>query len=490
MKANKQFSLYCICLRLHLSLFFCMLGGLSVLLLLASCAPPLESPPPNIVFLYADDLGWTDLGVQGSDYYETPSIDRLAREGMRFTQAYANAANCAPSRACLMTGLYPPRHGIYTVNNSDRGKAIHRKIIPTPNTTTLHPKFLTLPQALKQAGYSTCMAGKWHLSDDPLLYGFDTNFGGFHAGHPASYFSPYKNPALRDGPEGEHLPERLAQEVSDWIIEHQEKPFFVYLPFYSVHTPVQAREELTKKYEAKLPGKYHNHPKQAAMIEAMDQAVGRILATLEENGLEENTIVIFTADNGPAGGQSIARPLRGSKGMYYEGGIREPLLIKWPGVVDPSSVTDVPVIGTDFFPTLTEITGARRPDSLDGVSLVSLLKGESPSLAPRPLFWHFPAYLQMGKNDRAFEDSQGKPYFRTTPCSVIRYGDWKLIEYFETGTLELYNLAEDLSEKNDLSEDQPEKREELHRLLRQWRENTQAPEPREPNPGYLKVEGL
>lgn len=486
MKANKQFSLYCMCLRLHFSLFFRKLGGLYVLFLLSGCTPPLESPPPNIIFLYADDLGWTDLGVQGSDFYETPHIDRLAREGMRFTQAYANAANCAPSRACLMTGLYPPRHGIYTVNNSDRGKAIHRRVIPTPNTTTLDPTFLTLPQALQQAGYATCMAGKWHLSDDPLPYGFDTNFGGYHAGHPASYFSPYKNPNLPDGPKGEHLPARLAKDVSNWIVEHRKEPFFVYFPFYSVHTPVQAREDLAMKYENKPPGKHHNDAKQAAMIEAMDLAVGRILETLEENALEGNTLVIFTADNGPAGGQSVAKPLRGSKGMYYEGGIREPLLIKWPGVIVPSTVTDVPVIGTDFFPTLTEVARAPQPDSLDGVSLVPLLKGEIANLSERPLFWHFPAYLQMGKNDRAFEDSHDKPHLRTSPCSVIRYGDWKLIEYFETGALELYNLAEDLSEKKNLAETQPEKREELHALLRQWRANTQAPEPTEANPAFVE----
>ena len=331
------------------------------------------------------------------------------------------------------------------------------------------------------------MAGKWHLSDDPIPYGFDSNFGGFHAGHPASYFSPYKNPNLADGPEGEHLPERLAREVSNWMEAHREEPFFVYFPFYSVHTPVQAREDLAAKYEAKTPGKHHNHARQAAMIEAMDEAIGTVLTTLKENGLEKNTLIIFTADNGPAGGQSIARPLRGSKGMYYEGGIREPLFIKWPGVVPASTVTDVPVIGTDFFPTLAEIAGAPRPDRLDGVSLLPLLTGETDSLAARPLFWHFPAYLQMGKNDRAFEDSHDKPYFRTSPCSVIRKGDWKLIEYFETGELELYNLAEDLSEKNDLSEERPEKREALHELLRQWREETSAPEPTAPNPEFIEA---
>lgn len=455
---------------------------LSILILFGCNTSTPSQQKPNIIFIYADDLGWTDLGVQGSDYYETPALDQLASESLRFTQAYANAANCAPSRACLMTGLYSLRHGIYTVSNSDRGKSANRKLIPTPNTETLDKKFLTLPQALKRAGYATCMAGKWHLSDDPTEYGFDTNFGGYHAGHPKSYFSPYQNPNLPDGPEGEHLPARLANDVSNWMTQHQDEPFFVYLPFYSVHTPVQARDDLAQKYEAKPVGEIHDHARQAAMIEAMDQAVARVLNTFKTLGLEENTIVIFTADNGPAGGQSIARPLRGSKGMYYEGGIREPLFIKWPGFTMPGTVSQVPVIGTDFFPTLTEIAQAPQPELLDGQSLVPLLKGGK--IADRPLFWHFPAYLQMGKNDRAFEDSHDKPHFRTSPCGVIRHGNWKLIEYFETGELELYNLKDDISEGNNLAQQNPQKRDELFAMMKQWREETSAPVPSELNPEY------
>lgn len=462
------------------------IGWIAVCILMGiSCKSPQEvHRAPNIVFLYADDLGWTDLGVQGSDYYETPHLDRLASESIVFTNAYANAANCAPSRACLMTGLYPPRHGIYTVANSDRGKSVNRKLIPIENTTTLDKRFTTLAQSLKAAGYATCVAGKWHLSDDPTQYGFDTNFGGTHAGHPKSYFSPYQNQHLSDGPEGEHLPERLSREVANWITEHQAEPFFVYFPFYSVHTPVQAREDIKAKYDSKSPGTFHNHSGQAAMIEAMDLAVGTILATLEASGLADNTIVIFSSDNGPAGGQSSAQPLRGTKGMYYEGGIREPLFVKWPGVTKAGRTEKSPVIATDLYPTLLEMANAPSPDfQLDGASIVPLLQGDT--IADRALFWHFPAYLQMSKGDRAFEDSHDKPHFRTSPCSAIRKGDWKLIEYFENGEIELYNLTTDLSETTNLASREPEKAKELLDMLKAWRAEVGAPVPTALNPKYL-----
>ena len=442
-------------------------------ILFQSCEREPPSGPPNIILFYADDYGWTDGSTFGSDFYETPNLDRLATQSMRFTNAYANAANCAPSRACLITGLYPPRHGIYTVNGSDRGKTETRRIIPAKNTTTLDPKFPTLPQALQKAGYKTCMAGKWHLSDDPIPYGFDANFGGNHKGHPPSYFSPYKNPALPDGLEGEHLPERLSRDISNWIMENKEESFFVYFPFYSVHTPVQGRDDLTKKYEEKKSGTYHDHPEHAAMIEAMDEAIGKILETVESLGLEKNTLIIFTADNGPAGGQSVAKPLRGTKGMFYEGGIREPFLVKWPGVIKPNTINETPIIGLDLFPTLTEISQAENPSMLDGLSLVPLFKGDT--IEDRSLFWHFPAYLQMGKNDRAFEESHDKPYFRTSPCSVIRKGKWKLIQYFEQGELELYDLENDISESENLAESRPEKRDELMDELANWQMMVKAP---------------
>ena len=438
---------------------------------------------PNIILFYADDLGWTDLGVQGSDFYESPAIDRIANEGITFTNAYANAANCAPSRACLMTGLYTPRHGVYTVKNSDRGKSIHRKLIPTKNTEVLDREFQTLPGILKQNGYTTCIAGKWHLSDDPLPYGFDKNFGGGTRGGPGSYFSPYNNPALPDGPAGEHLPDRLSTEVSNWIRENAQNPFFVYFPFYSVHSPIQARQDLTEKYAGKTPGKFHDHAKYAAMIEAMDLGVQKVMNTLDELKLTENTLVIFTSDNGPYGRASVAEPLRGGKGMYYEGGIRVPFFVKWPGVVRPGTMSHEPVLGMDIFPTLLDAIDVSITTDLDGESLLPFLKGNKKPIK-RALFWHFPAYLQMYKADRSFNDSHDAPHWRTTPCGVIRAGDWKLVEYFESGETELFNLKNDPSEENDLAQTEPKKKAKMYAQLKKWQQQVKAPVPTELNPEY------
>ena len=467
-----------------------MLTRLAALLFLASLlalpgGAAGKPPQPNIVLLYADDLGYTDLSCQGSDYYRTPNIDRLAREGMTFTQAYAAAANCAPSRASLLTGLYTPRHGVFTVGNSDRGKAAHRKLIPIPNNTVLPRKLPTIGQVLKKAGYRTAVAGKWHVSNDPIAYGFDVNFGGFKAGSPRSYFSPYKNPNLSDGPKGEHLPARLAREVCSWIrspspdktTAENQAPFFLYFPFYSVHTPIQARKDLTAKYEGKK-GTHHRNAKYAAMIEAMDLAVGQVLDLLDELKLSENTLVIFTSDNGPHGGVSNAKPLRGSKGMFYEGGIREPFLVRWPGHIVAGSRNEHPIHQIDLLPTFAELAGATTPKLQDGLSLTPLFKGKT--LRARPLFWHFPAYLQ------GYGKDLGSPFqnFRTTPCGVVRVGNWKLIEYFEDGALELYNLQSDPSEKNNLAPKESARRDELHALLKDWRQHVKAPVPTEKNPRF------
>jgi arylsulfatase A-like enzyme len=433
---------------------------------------------PNIVLFYADDLGWTDLSAQGSDYYESPRIDSLARDGMRFNRAYAGAANCAPSRACLMTGLYTPRHGVYTVGESDRGKSKDRKLIPINNQTVLDRKFPTLAGVLKGAGYSTCIAGKWHLSKDPKDYGFDVNFGGCEWGQPKSYFSPYHSRVLKDGPKGEHLPARLASEVSAWIKEKKDGPFFVYFPFYSVHTPIQAPDDLTAAFARKPPGKEHGSAKYAAMIKAMDSAVGKVLDTLDELELADDTIVIFTSDNGPYGDISSARPLRGSKGMFYEGGIREPLFIRWSGRVKPGGTSEVPVHQVDLLPTLASIANATPPALLDGQSLVPLFNGGS--IEDRSLFWHFPAYLQGYKNNPGARS----PSFRTTPCSVIMKGHWKLIEYFEDGATELYDLSRDPSEESDLSKSNAKQTKSLHQELIGWRKATNAPVPTQPNPDY------
>ena len=456
--------------------------AVSTLFILDAPALPGQKPP-NIILLYADDLGYTDLSCQGSDYYRTPNIDRLAREGMTFTHAYAAAANCAPSRASLMTGLYTPRHGVFTVANSDRGKAVHRQLIPVTNTTVLPRTLPTMAQVLKKAGYQTAVAGKWHLSKNPIPYGFDTNFGGLQWGAPKSYFSPYRNPNLKDGPKGEHLPDRLSRDICKWITNAQKKenPFFVYFPFYSVHTPIQARKDLTAGYSGKS-GTHHKNPKYAAMIEAMDLAVGLILDLLDDLEIAEETVVVFTSDNGPHGSISNAKPLRGSKGMFYEGGIREPFLIRWPGRIKASSRTKTPIHQIDLLPTFAALGEAQTPKKLDGVDLGPLLRGES--IAERPLFWHFPAYLQ------GYGKDLGSPfqYFRTTPCGVVRHQGWKLIEYFEDGALELYNLREDPSEKTNRAGDEPEIRNQLKQLMQSWRKDTNAPVPTEKNPKFKSTE--
>lgn len=441
---------------------------------------------PNIIFILADDLGWTDLGSFGSDYYQTPHLDQLAKQGMKFTNAYANAPNCAPTRACLLSGQYPPRHGIYTVGSGARGKAQHRKMIPAPNETTLKSEYYTLGEAIQDAGYKTAHFGKWHMGGTeqtlPQGQGFPHNRGGFHAGHPKSYFSPYKNPQLKDGPKGENLTDRLSDEVVHFIKHNKAKPFFVYLPYYAVHTPIQPKQDLKNQYAAKPKGKYHDNPAYAAMITTMDQGIGRILKTLDELNLSENTLIVFTSDNGglggyreaglKGGGKSITQqhPLRGGKGMLYEGGIRVPLIVKWPGVTKPGSISHQPVISFDFYPTLINIAGGKtKPNQTpDGIDITPLLKNPNTQLKREALYWHFPGYLQLTNNG----------VWRTTPGAVIRFGDWKLHEYFEDGRLELYNLKDDISEQNNLAQTHPDITRKLHTMMKTWRKNTNAPMPK------------
>ena len=439
---------------------------------------------PNIIFIFIDDMGWRDVGFMGSKYYETPNIDRLARQGMVFTNAYSNAPNCAPARACLLSGQYSPRHGVYTVANSSRGKSRLRKLIPIENTTELDSDIVTIAEAIKPAGYVSASIGKWHLGDDPefgpIAQGFDVNVGGYSAGHPQKgYFVPYKNPKLSEGPPGEYLTDRLTDEALNFIETNKDRPFFLYLPHYAVHTPLQAKEELIEKYKNKPGSNGQNNPKYAAMIESTDQGVGRILDKLDELGLAEDTIVFFFSDNGGVRTITSNQPLRGGKGMLYEGGIREPMAVCWPGVVEPGSTCDTPVIGIDLFPTILEMIDVPVPEDklLDGKSIVPLLKRKG-DLDREAIFWHFPAYLQ-GKAEGA-RDS----HFRTRPAGAVRAGDWKLIEYFEDGDLELYNLADDISEKNNLVDTMPEKAAELRQLMLDWRQEVNAPVPTELNPEY------
>jgi len=441
---------------------------------------------PNILFILADDLGYTDLGCYGSGYYETPNLDRLAGEGMRFTSNYSNGPNCQPTRACLMSGRYTPRHGVYTVATGARGKEKFRKMIPVENHTRLPLSEVTLARVLKDAGYATAHAGKWHLGNGDYLpdrRGFDFNFGGSAAGSPRSYFSPYHNPHLADGPKGEQLTDRLTREIIRFIEAHRDRPFFAYLATYAVHTPLQAKPEKIAKYKAKPPVNGHHNPTYAAMIESVDENVGRLLATLDRLGLTEKTIVIFTSDNGGVGGYVDAgvrgareitnnAPLRGGKGMLYEGGIRVPLMVKWPGIVKPGATCDEPVISLDFYPTLAELAGATVPSrqQLDGESILPLLtSGGRAKLARDAIYWHFPGYLQANARLGTW---------RTTPVGAIRKGDFKLIEFFEDSHTELYNLQNDIGERHDLSAAMPGKTRELYDQLEAWRQRVKAPMPK------------
>jgi len=422
---------------------------------------------PNFVFILIDDLGWTDLGFMGSRYYETPRIDALAAEGVVFKQAYSNAPNCAPTRACLMSGQYTPRHGVYTVGTPERGQAERRKLIPTPNTTELSTEHVTIAEALKPAGYTCACIGKWHLGDKapyrPQDRGFDVVYDRSQRGHYAE--------------DGQYLTDRLTDQSVKFIKACRDTPFFLYLSHHAVHTPIQAKPELTAKYERKTPAGGHRNPKYAAMIESMDQSVGRVLDTLDELGLVQNTVVFFFSDNGGYANATSIEPLRGSKGMLYEGGIRVPAIVRWPAVTRAGRVCDVPIIGIDFYPTMLEMAGTSKPAgyTLDGESLVPLL-AEKTDLKRDAIFWHFPAYLEP------YNDGQ-RPW-RTTPASVVRQGDWKLIEFFEDGRLELYNVRADISETKDLADEEPERAKTLHAKLAQWRQRVNAPVPRQLNPRF------
>jgi len=443
---------------------------------------------PNLIFILIDDMGWRDLCCYGSKYYETPNIDRLASEGMMFTDAYTCGPNCAPTRASLMSGQYTPRHGVITVDKSQRGPAHLRKLIPIPNKTTLAAGIKTIAESLKPAGYLSASMGKWHLGDDPELgpigQGFDVNVGGYQAGHPRSYFSPYRNPELKDGPRDEYLTDRLTGESLKFIEANRDRPFFLYLPHYAVHTPLQAKKDMIEKYKAKKASGGQSNPTYAAMIESVDQGVGQIMAKLDGMKIAHNTVVIVSSDNGGVGGYNELgikgseitsnAPLRGGKGMLYEGGVRVPLIVRWPSVVKPGTRCATPVISVDFYPTLLEIAGAAGPANqvLDGQSIVPLLR-RTDDLTRQAIFWHFPAYLQ---------GSGGT--WRTTPAGAIRKGQWKLLEFFEDGHIELYDLDGDIGEKNNLADKMPEKAKEMHERLKDWRKSVNAKVPTERNPKY------
>ena len=456
------------------------------LLLSLACAPQEPAAPPNFLVVLVDDLGYGDLGadlagIGGRAEHRTPNISRLAAEGLVMTHGYSAAPNCAPSRACLQTGRTTPRHGVYTVGTSARGKAPTRELVPIENTTVLADEEVTLAEHLGAAGYSSAHVGKWHLGDDPRTQGYDFNVAGNKAGHPKSYFSPYRNPDLEDGPEGEYLTTRLTDE-SIALLDRMEPPFLLHLAYYTVHTPLQAPpERVEERRAAGVKG-----AKYAAMVEALDHEVGRLLEALERKGLADDTVVVLTSDNGGHMPVTNREILRGYKGTLDEGGVRVPWIVRWPGEVEPG-VSDVPVHHVDLLPTFLAIAGAEpaADRELDGVDLSGLLRGgEAP--AARLLHWHFPCYLQ-GRSDR-FER------FRTTPGGSLRSGRWKLIEYFHPGSaeaprLELYDLGADPLEARDLAAEDPERAAALHKELRAWREEVGAPVPADPEPSYAGADG-
>lgn len=486
----------------------CTLFTLAFLIGYSCSNPDTTQVKPNFVFILVDDLGWADLGCYGSTFHETPNIDRLAARSMHFTSAYAACPVCSPTRASILTGKYPARTG---VTDWIAGRQSYSAGLPCDKLLSrefeLEMKLeeVTIAEALKSAGYNTFFAGKWHIGEDSIYWpehqGFDINKGGWSVGSPGGgYFSPYINPRLESGPEGECLTDRLTDESISFLEAQTDTPFLLYLSFYTVHAPFQGKPELIEKYEQKIEklgleteamettdrewiryaapqGRFvervqQGHPTYAAMIETLDTNVGKLMQKVEELGLEENTIVIFMSDNGglstSEGSPTSNLPLRAGKGWMYEGGIREPMMICWPGSGSEGTLSDVPVISTDFYPTILEMAGLElKPEQhMDGVSLAPLLSG-SGKLAERPLFWHYPHYSNQG----------GKP------GAALRLGDYKLIEFFDPGLVELYNLAEDVGETTNLAEQMPEKTMELLDLLHSWQVEVGA-EGMDPNPTY------
>jgi arylsulfatase A-like enzyme len=447
---------------------------------------------PNIVFILVDDLGWIDTGCYGSKYYETPNIDKLAADGMRFTDAYAACAVCSPTRAAVMTGRYPARLGVtdWIRSRFQGGKIPENKKNPTeyvggknkkllcpPNALWMELEEITIAEALKPAGYTSCHIGKWHLGADdwyPDRQGFDYNVGGCDFGQPPTYFDPYYRkgqgaiPTLEPRRNGEYLTDREADEAVKFIHNYKDKPFFLYMAHYTVHTPIQAKKDLIDKYKLK-PHTNQKNPTYAAMVESLDDAVGRICSALDELDLAENTIIFFTSDNGGLLGPTNNAPLRSGKGFPYEGGIREPLIVRWLKVIKPGTVSHEPVTSVDYFPTICQAADVPLPNDrdIDGVSLLGHLKSNGTrELNRHALYWHFPHYRG-----------------NVIPYSIIREGSWKLIKRYEGKSFELFNLKSDLSEEIDLSQIYPTKTRQLDAKLRRWLRLSGAKLPK-PNPNY------
>ena len=431
---------------------------------------------PNVIFILADDLGWTDLGCQGSQYYQTPAIDRLASQGLRFTNGYTCGPNCQPTRAALMSGQYGPRTGVYTVGGVDRFNWQTRPLTPVDNVTELPLTVRTVANVMQDAGYDTAMFGKWHLGQK------DTHHPGKRGFNEAlvtmgAHFNFKTEPPV-EYPKGQYLADFLTDRAVEFISRRRDRPFFLYLPHFGVHSPHVAKPELVQKFKNLKTSEGHSNPVYAAMIASVDESVGRILATLEQQGLAENTVVIFSSDNGGVGGYvregvkasgdvTDNAPLRSGKGSLYEGGVRVPWIVRWPGRI-PQAVTEAPIISTDLLPTLAELAGAKLPadQPLDGISQVECFTSGGTKAPQRDLFWHFPGYLGAGPGQ-----------WRTLPAGAIRSGNWKLLEFFEDGRLELYDLAADPSQQKNLATAEPEQAQLLHKRLLAWRQNVSAKMP-------------
>src|SRR4051794_13699598 len=431
---------------------------------------------PNIVFILADDLGYTDVACFGSKYYETPNIDRLAAEGMRFTNGYTCGPNCQPTRSALMSGQYGPRTGVYTVGDIDRFNWQSRPLRPVDNVTQLPLEKITIADTLKKAGYATGMFGKWHLGNDPQHHPSKRGFD--EAIESSGKHFDFKTDPPTDYPKGQYLADFLTDHAVDFIERHRDKPFFLYLPHYAVHAPHDAKKNLIERFRDKPPVGGHKSPVYAAMIASVDDSVGRIVKMLDKLGLTDNTLVIFSSDNGGVGGYERAglnkegitdnAPLKGGKGMLYEGGVRVPYIFRWTGKIAAGKTNTTPINSVDLYPTLVEVAGGKRPADypLDGVSYASLLTGAKSSLDRDALYWHFPGYLGAGPGQ-----------WRTTPAGSVRVGDWKLLEFFEDGRRELYNLKDDIGEDHNLAKENAAKVDELHEKLVAWREKVGAKMP-------------
>ena len=454
-----------------------------LLLFIYSCQNNIvDKEKPNVVLIVADDLGWSDLSYMGSTYYETPNIDKLSKSGMTFYNGYASSANCAPSRASMLTGKYHPFHGIYSVKNSDRGNKKTRKIIPIKTKTKLELEYFILPEMLKSKGYSTGHFGKWHMGPKgyyPEQMGFDINIGGNEHGGPGSYFSPYKYPNMSNGPKDEYLKDRIGDEVVKFIEKNKENNFFAYVPFFSVHTPIQSKSEYEKKYRNKESNEYHNREDYAGMIQSLDENIGKILEKIDKLNLSKNTLIIFTSDNGGIKAISNQYPLRAGKGSYYEGGIKVPMIFSWPEKIQAGSTSNERVSNIDFYPTIKKIIGYNKTIDLDGEDLTPIFN--SKALKKRELYFHFPIYLEPYN---VHLDSGSDPLFRTRPGSVIIKDNWKLHHYYEDNNFELYNLENDISESKNLININKEKKAELLKDLNNWRSKNNAPIPNKLNPFY------